>query len=59
MSTTPTVTTSVEMDLTLGDDTEIPNQICILFTTQGDGTLLGPISFGKKDMIELCIGLGP
>ena len=53
MSTMPMVTTSVEMDLTVGDDTEIANQICILIATQGDGTLLCPSSFKEEHAVEL------
>ena len=57
MSTTSTATASVEMDPTLGNNTKIANQFCIMVTTQGDGTPLGPTSFGEG-MIELCIGFG-
>ena len=58
MSTASTVTTLVEMDPTLDDDTEIANQICILFATQGNGTLLCPSSFKEEAAVKLCIGLG-
>ena len=58
MSTSSTVTTLVEMDLTLGDDIDIRNQICILVTTQGDSTPLGPSSFKEEDVVRLCIKLG-
>ena len=51
-------TASAEMDLTLGDDTVIANWICKLVATREDGTPLGPTSFGKEDVIELCVGLG-
>ena len=58
MSNASMVTTSVELDQTLGDDTEIANWICILVATQGDGTPLCPTSFKEEDVVELCIGLG-
>ena len=58
MSTTYMVTTSVEMDLTLGNDTEIVTWICIMVTTWANGTPLGPTSFREEDLIELCVGLG-
>ena len=51
-------TASVEMDLALGDNTKIANQICLLVTTCGDGTPLGPTPFGEEDTIKVCIGLG-
>ena len=58
MSTASTVTTFREMDLTLGHDTEITNQICILNATQGNGTLLSPTFFCEEDTNELFVGLG-
>ena len=45
------------MDLTLGNNIDIGNQICIMVATQGDGTPLGPGSFKEQDMVQLCIGL--
>ena len=57
MSTVSMVTTLGEMDLTLGDDTKIVNQICILAATQGDGIPLCPTSFQGEDATKLCIGL--
>ena len=51
-------TTSVEIYLTLGDDTVIANQICVLVTTQSNSTPLDPTSFREEDMIEHFIGLG-
>ena len=51
------VTAWVEMDLTLGDDTEIANWICVLVATWGDGTLFSPTSFREDNVIELCIEL--
>ena len=51
-------TASAEIDLTLGDDTNIGNQICILFATQGAGTVLCPSSFKEENAVELCEGLG-
>ena len=55
MSTSSTVIVVVEMDLTLGNDIDIGNQICILVATQGDGTLLGPSSLKEQHIVELCI----
>ena len=52
------VTTSAEIDLTLGDDTKIGNQICILVATQGNGTPLCPSSFKEENTVELFVGLG-
>ena len=46
------------MDPTLGDNTEIANQICILVATQCNGTPLCPTSFGEEDVVKMCIGLG-
>ena len=46
------------MDLTLGDDTEIVNKICIMVVTQGDGTPLCPTSFKEEDVVELGAGVG-
>ena len=57
MSTASIVTTVTEMHPTLGDDTKIGKQICILVTTQGDGTQLCPSSFTEKDAVELWVGL--
>ena len=51
------VTTSAEMDLTLGNDTEIANQICILVATKGNGTQLYPTSFTKEGTVKLCVVL--
>ena len=58
MTTTSMVTTSAEMDPTLGDDTEIVNQICVLVTSWGDGTPLCPTSCKEEDAVKLCVGLG-
>ena len=58
MSTTSIVTTLVVRDLTLSNQLEIVNCICILVATQGDGTPFSPDSFQEEDMVELCIGLG-
>ena len=58
MLTTSTVTPSVEMDPTLGDEIDTGNQICILVATQGDDTPLCPSSFKEEDVFELCIGVG-
>ena len=58
MSTASTATALAEMDQTMGDDAEIVNWICVLVTTWGSGTPLGPTYFGEQDMIELSIGLG-
>ena len=58
MSTTSTVTASVEPDLILGDDDEIANQICMLVATHANGTLLCPTSFQQDDAVVLCEGLG-
>ena len=52
------MTASVEMDMTLGEDNEIGNQICILVATQGNGTPLCPSSFKEEDAVSLCTGLG-
>ena len=52
------VTTSEEMDLTLGDNIDIGNWIGILVVNWGDSTLLGPSSFEEQDMVELCVILG-
>ena len=52
------VTASVVRDLTLGDELQIVNHICILAATQGDGTLFHPNSFQEEDLFKLCIGLG-
>ena len=58
MSTAPTATSSVACDLTLGNKCEIANCICVLATTQGNGTPFHPDSFQEKDIVKLCIGLG-
>ena len=58
MSTLFMVTALAEMDLTLCDDTDIGNRICILVATQGDVTPLNPSSFQEESVIELCMGLG-
>ena len=58
MFTSSMVTASVEMDLALGHDIDIGNQICVLVTMQGDSTPLGPSSFKEWNMVKLCIGLG-
>ena len=58
MSTSSAVTTLVEMDLTLGDNIDIGNKICVLVVTRGNGTLLDPSSFKEQDVVELCIRLG-
>ena len=58
MSTTSMATTSADIDPTLGDDTDIGNQICIMVTTLGDGTLLCPRSFKEEDVVEFCVWLG-
>ena len=52
MSTSSTVTTSAEPDLTLGDDDKIANWTCVLVTTHADGTQLCPTS------VVMCEGLG-
>ena len=52
------MTTLVVHDLTLGNENEIVNPMCILAATQGDGTLLYPDSFQKEDTVELYVGLG-
>ena len=57
MSAASMVTASVEIALTLGDDTAIANQIYVMVTTRGNGTLLDPTSFGEEDAIEMCVGL--
>ena len=46
------------MDLTLGNDIDIRNWICILVATWGDGTPLGPSSFKEQDVVKLCFRLG-
>ena len=48
------VTISVEMDLTLGDDTEIPNCVCVLVATKGNGIPLCP----RRRTVKLCMGFG-
>ena len=58
MSTLSMGIASVEMDPALGDDNDIGNQICVLVTTHGDGTLLGSRSFKEQDVVEVCAGLG-
>ena len=58
MSTTSTVTTLAESDLTLSDDDEIANHICMLVTTHANGTPLCPTSFQKEDAVTMCKGLG-
>ena len=45
MSMTSTVTASVAHDLTLGDEQELANHICILVATHGDGTPFSHNSF--------------
>ena len=52
------MTASMEPDLTLGDDDEIANQICMLVTTHVDGTTLCPTLFHQEDMVAMCEGLG-
>ena len=52
-----TVTTLAVRDLTLGNELEIANCICILAATQGDSTPFHPDSFQEEE-VELCIGLG-
>ena len=47
MSNLSTVTASVEMDPTLGDDIDVGNWICILVTTCDDCTPLCPSSFKR------------
>ena len=58
MSTTSTVTTLVEPDLTLDNDDKIANWICMLVTTCANGTLLCVTSFHQEDMVVMCEGLG-
>ena len=58
MSTASTVTTSVACNLTLGNEHEIANHICILVATQSDGTPFPHYSFQEEDLMELCMGLG-
>ena len=58
MSTASTVTALVVHDLTLGDELEIANCICILVATQGDGTPFPHDSFQEEGVVELCMGLG-
>ena len=58
MSNAPTVTASVEPDLTLGNDDEIANWTCTLLTTCANGTPLCPTSFHQEDMVVICKGLG-
>ena len=50
-----TASTSVACDLTLGDDHEIANHICILAATLGDGTQLHPDCYQEKDIVRLCV----
>ena len=57
MSTISTVTTLAVRDLTLGNELQIANHICILVATQGNGTLFNPNSFQEEDAVQLCIGL--
>ena len=57
MSTSSIATTLAEIDPTLGDEIDIGNQICILVTTWGDSTPLGPTSFEEED-VKLCVRLG-
>ena len=58
MYTMSTVTALAEMDPSLGDDTEIANQISILVAIQGNGTLLSPTSFKEENTLKLYVGLG-
>ena len=58
MSTAFTVTTSAVRDLTLGDEFEIVNCICILAATQCNGILFCPNSVHEEDMVKLSIDLG-
>ena len=58
MSTTPTVTNLVVCDLTLGNEHETANHICILVATQGNGTPFPHDSFQEEDVVELCMGFG-
>ena len=52
------VTASVEMDLTLGNDTMTMNWNSILVITHGNVTLLCATSFKEEAMFKLCIRLG-
>ena len=58
MSTASTATASVVRDLTVGDEPEIVNCICILAATKGDGTPCHSDTFQEEDMVKLCTGLG-
>ena len=53
-----TVTASVAHELTLGDEHEVANHICILVATQGDGTSFPHNSFQEEDLGGLCKCLG-
>ena len=58
MSTASIVTALAVRDLTLDDENDIVNHMCILAATQGKGTLFHSNSFQEEDIVELCIGLG-
>ena len=58
ISATSTVTALAVRDLTLGDECEIANGICILAATQGNGTSFCSDFFWEEDMVKLCVGLG-
>ena len=58
MSTISTVTTSAAPDLTLGNDNETGNQICMLVATHANGTSLHSTSFHQEDTVVMCEGLG-
>ena len=58
MSTASTVTTSAEPDLTLGNDVEIANWICMFVATYADDTPLCPTSFQKEDTVVMCKEMG-
>ena len=51
MSTISTVTDLVACDHTLGNDSKLPNHMCVL----GDGTPFHVTSIQEEDLAELCV----
>ena len=58
MSTTSTMTASVAKDQILNNEVDIPNHICILVLTRGDGTPFDVTSIHEENIIEICVWVG-
>ena len=51
------MTTLVAHDHIPGDEVELPNCMCVLVLTRGDGTPFDAASIQEEDIVEICIWL--